>query len=542
MNKITRRNALQLGTVVGGALLLPMTVQKSAYAATAGSPQPTPFEIDLPIPNTLTPNFTDETTDYYEIGIRKAQREILPGLMTEIWGYNGLSPDPIIKQRQNRESLVRFINELDTPTTIHLHGMASLPQYDGYAEDLIQPNYYKNYIYPNNRAATIWYHDHALGETARNVYMGLAGMYIVQDDLELGLPLPKDEYDVPLIVQDKIFAADGSLIFDDNDRRRLMGDIILVNGAPWPRMRVANRKYRFRLLNASNSRAYKLALSTGDDLIVIGTDAGLVGSPIPTPNLRIGPAERYELVIDFSQYPIGTQIVLQNLPLPNNTDYDGTDRIMRFDVVRAENDNSSIPSTLRPFVPIPPSSAIRERRWTFERRNNRWEINGKIWSKNRVDANPGVDDVERWTVITNSRDWFHPVHVHLVDFQIIRRNLQPPLPYERGWKDVVYVGEDDNIQIIARFGPHRGKYMMHCHNTVHEDHDMMTQFEVGQGGPDPITTAPPQPLPAPPLQSIRGAVRSSPTQRRLEEAQTQPLMYDLEKIEEFDNRVYQEGI
>lgn len=494
----TRREALKLGAIAAGSLLLPIALQHRSYAVTQGSPQPTPFQVKLPIPPVLQPVRSDDTTDYYEITMNKSQVEILPGLTTEIWAYNGIAPGPTIKQYRDRQSVVRFINNLDTPTSIHLHGMASLPQYDGYAEDVLPPDYYKDYIYPNNRAATLWYHDHATHNTARNVYMGLAGMYIVQDKVELDLPLPKGEYDVPLIIQDKIFATNGSLIYDHNNHNGLMGDVILVNGAPWPKMEVANRKYRFRVLNASNSRAYKLALSTGDDLIVIGTDSGLMGAPVRTKDLRIGMAERYEFIVDFSKYPLGTQVVLQNLGVRNNKDYDGTNQIMRFEVVRSENDDSSVPSELRTFQPLLRSSAVRTRRWTFDHRNEMWVINGKAWDKNRIDANPGLGDIEIWNFINNARDWFHPVHVHLVDFQILDRNRQPPLPYERGWKDVVYMGEGDNIRVIARFAPHQGKYMMHCHNTVHEDHDMMTQFQVGQGGPDPMS-APAKPLPAPPL-------------------------------------------
>ena len=499
MNRMfTRKEALQLGALAGGSLLLPIALQYHGYAVTAGSPQPTPFQIKLPIPPVLKPVRSDETTDYYEIAMNKSLVQILPGLTTEIWAYNGRTPGSTILQRQDRQSIVRFINNLDTPTSVHLHGMASLPQYDGYPEDLIAPGYYKDYIYPNSRAATLWYHDHAIHNTARNVYMGLAGMYIVQDKLELDLPLPKGKYDVPLIIQDKIFASNGSLIFDHDNHNGLMGDVILVNGTPWPKMEVTKRKYRFRVLNASTSRAYKLALSNGDDLIVIGSDGGLLGAPVRTKDLRLGMAERYEFIIDFSKYDIGTKIILQNLGLRNNKDYDGTSQVMRFDVVTQEFDESSIPDTLRPFSPILRSAAVRERRWTFEHRDDMWKINGNTWNKNRVDANPGLEEIEIWNFITNGRDWFHPVHVHLVDFQILERNRQPPLPYERGWKDVVYSGEDDNIQVIAQFKPHRGKYIIHCHNTVHEDHDMMTQFQVGIGGADPMS-APARPLPTTPL-------------------------------------------
>ncbi|HEY9742235.1 MAG TPA: multicopper oxidase domain-containing protein [Coleofasciculaceae cyanobacterium] len=496
--KITRREAIKLGLIGSGTLLLPLGSQRPAFAQF--SPQIKPFQVPFRTPPVLNPVRSDATTDYYEITMQKSQVEILPGLKTEIWGYNGITPGPTIRQMRPRQSVVRFINKLDTRTVIHLHGMASLPQYDGYAEDFIPPNYYKDYIYPNNRAATLWYHDHALGKTSRNVYMGLAGMYIVDDDFDQSLPLPKGEYDVPLIIQDKIFATDGSLIFDDRGQKSLYGDIVLVNGTPWPRMEVANRKYRFRALNASASRSYGLSLSTGDDLIVIGTDAGLLSEPIKTKTLRIGIAERYGFIIDFSKYPIGTQVVLRNLGADNNVDRDArTSVVMRFDVVRQESDDSSIPSTLRPVQPIPVSSAVRTREFRFQRSNGQWLINGRGWNKNRVEANPSVGDVEIWSFVNPMGSWFHPVHVHLVDLQMLDRNGRPPLPYERGWKDVFYLAEGETVRVIAKYGPHQGKYMIHCHNIVHEDHDMMTQFEVGQGGPDPIATASARPLPALPL-------------------------------------------
>ncbi|HEY9635699.1 MAG TPA: multicopper oxidase domain-containing protein [Coleofasciculaceae cyanobacterium] len=502
--KITRRGALKLGLISSGALLLPLRAQRPAFAQF--SPQIKPFQVPFRTPPVLDPVRSDETTDYYEITMQKAQVEILPGLKTEIWGYNGITPGPTIRQRGGRQqdggrqSVVRFINKLDTRTVIHLHGMASLPQYDGYAEDLIPPDYYKDYVYPNNRAATLWYHDHTVGKTSRNVYMGLAGMYIVDDDFDLSLPLPKGDYDVPLIIQDKIFATDGSLIFDDRGQKSLYGDIVLVNGAPWPRMEVANRKYRFRVLNASASRSYGLSLSTGDDLIVIGTDAGLLSEPVRTKTLRIGIAERYGFILDFSKYPIGTQVVLRNIGPESNVDRDArTSVVMRFDVVRRESDDSSIPSTLRPVQPIPISSAVRTREFRFQRSGRQWLINNQGWNKNRIDANPELGDVEIWTFVNTAGSWFHPVHVHLVDLQLLDRNGRPPLPYERGWKDVFYLGEGETVRVIARYGPHKGKYMIHCHNIVHEDHDMMTQFEVGQGGPDPILTAQAKPLPAQPL-------------------------------------------
>lgn len=495
---MTRREAIKLGLIGSGALLLPFGYPSSALAQF--SPQIKRFELPFRVPPVLQPVRSDATTDYYEIAMQKSRVEILPGFSTEIWGYNGITPGPTIRQRRGRQSVVRFINNLDEEMSIHLHGMASLPQYDGYAEDLIQPGYYKDYIYPNNRASTLWYHDHALHKTSRHVYMGLAGMYIVEDDFEESLLLPRREYEVPLIIQDKLFATDGSLIFDDLGQKGVYGDVILVNGVPWPRMEVASRKYRFRVLNAGASRTCQLALSTGDDLIVIGTDAGLISAPVNTKTLRIGMAERYGFIIDFSKYPVGTKIVLQNFSDSSNVDRDTrTTEIMMFEVVRQESDDSFIPNTLRPVPPIPVSSAVRTRTFRFGRNGGQWKINNQIWDKNRVDGNPGFDTVEIWTLINSGGSWVHPVHIHLVDLQLLDRNGRPPLPYERGWKDVFLVGDSETVRVITRFGPNQGKYMMHCHNIVHEDHDMMTQFEVGAGGPDPIKAAPAKRLPAPPL-------------------------------------------
>jgi spore coat protein A, manganese oxidase len=482
-------------------MLLPIGLQRRGLAGDAGSPVTAPFQLPLPIPPVLKPVRSDSTTDYYELTQKVGETQILPGYRTKIFGYNGTYPGPTIKARLGRQSVVRQINQLPAgnDAVVHLHGMASLPQYDGYAEDSIPPGYYKDYVYPNTRAASLWYHDHALHKTAEHVYAGLAGLYMVQDDYELSLPLPKGAYDVSLLISDHIFAQNGSLVFDDQGHKGIMGDVISVNGAAWPRMEVANRKYRFRVLNGSIARSYRLALSTGDDFVMIGTDAGLRDAPVSVKNFRIAPAERYEFVLDFSKYPIGTKIVLRNLGLPNNDNFDQTNVVMRFDVVRQETDDSSIPTRLRPIEFMKASQAIRNRDFRFERSNGLWQINGKTWDKNRIDANPGLGDVEIWRLYNNGGGWFHPIHLHLADFQILDRNGKPPFAYERGWKDVFYVGENETVRVIGKFAPHAGKYMMHCHNSSHEDHDMMTQFEVGQGGPDPVTTAPARPLPAPPL-------------------------------------------
>ncbi len=550
--KLNRREAITLGLTGVGGLLLPFDSSHSALAETIsdcsnclrGEIAPASFqpeELSHQIPRFQSPfkrppllkpvrsyESGQRPLDCYEITMKKAQVEIIPGLKTEIWSYNGILPGPVIRQKggfrdedRGRESLVRFINQLGTSiedgteipinTTVHLHGMASLPQYDGYAEDLICPGQFKDYFYPNDRAATIWYHDHTIDRTSRNVYMGLAGMYIVEDEEERQFNLPQGEYDVPLILQDLRLASDGSLIFNDRGQRSLYGDISLVNGVPWPCMKVARRKYRFRVLNASTSRTYDLVLSqkenrltAGERMYVIGSDCGLLDAPVeltsPLQTLVIAPAERYEFVLDFSEYDLETDLYLRNPGLINSSNIDSDARvqtIMRFHIDRDEPDRSSLPDKLREIKRLDPNQAVATRKFRFERSSTQWLINNKPWNKNRVDANPQPGAIEIWE-LSNNGGWMHPVHIHFVDWQILARNGRKPLPYERGWKDVFRVDHFETVRVIAEFGRRngdylQGKFMMHCHNLVHEDHSMMTQFEVGQNGPEPCS-APPLPI------------------------------------------------
>jgi len=339
---------------------------------------------------------------------------------------------------------------------------------------------------------------------------GLAAQYHLHDALELALPIPHGRYEVPLIITDATVDTSGQLIFDDHSESGLFGDVVLVNGKPWPVMAVERRKYRFRVLNASISRSYRLQLANGDPFTVIGTDAGLMPAPQRVSSLRIGMAERYEIVIDFAQYKIGQRIVIGNVSPKNNIDFATTRNVIAFQVAGEATDitNNRIPASLNPGAPVMnlrESDAKMTRRQALERKHGEWTINGMTWADvidsgfKLTAAAPALGDVEIWELENRSGGWFHPVHVHLVDFRVLDRNGQPPFAYERGPKDVVYVGENETVRVIMRFGPHVGRYMTHCHNLVHEDHDMMVQYEVGHGGPDPLTTAPARPLPAPPL-------------------------------------------
>ncbi|MEA2317897.1 MAG: hypothetical protein QOD44_2086 [Solirubrobacteraceae bacterium] len=516
--ELRRRELLKLGVFGSAALLLPMErVARTELALRDRMPAsrlPKQFTVPFSTPPVLQPVRVAEA-DYYDLTQMPASVEILPGLQTEIWGYNGISPGPTIMARRDRPVVVRQRNRLPavhptlryTPwTSCHLHGSPSLPQYDGYASDVTNPGQFKDYHYPNDHpASTLWYHDHGVHITASNAYMGLAAMYLITDDHELSLPLPQGRYDVPLVIRDALFTSSGQLIFDDRSESGLFGDVILVNGRPWPVMEVERRKYRFRILNASLSRSYGLELDTGEPLTVISTDGGLMPAPQDVPMIRHGMAERYGVVIDFAKYQVGQRVVLRNLSPDNNVDHDTTGAVMAFDVVGEATDpgNNAVPDVLDPLAEVvgrDPSTATVTRQFDFERHGGQWTINGQTWEDvinsdfQHVLASPAFGAVEIWELRNRSGGWFHPVHIHLIDFKILERNGAPPFPFELGPKDTVYTGENETVRLLIRFGPRQGRYMMHCHNLVHEDHDMMGQFEVGSGGDDPIHAAPAQPL------------------------------------------------
>jgi spore coat protein A, manganese oxidase len=468
----------------------------------------TPFQVPLPVPPILQPTRTDRTTDYYEITQKEAQVEILPGLRTTVWGYNGIFPGPTIAVRRGRQVVVRHRNELPVPVVVHLHGGKTPPESDGYPTDLILPAHatnavtthtghttvgrighgFKDYSYPNEqRSATLWYHDHRDMFTGPQVYKGLAGFYMIRDAIEDELPLPKGDKDIPLMIADHIFNEDGSFFYPSLDptlkeqglesgyHDGVQGDTILVNGAPFPFLEVSNTRYRFRFLNASNRRIYRFALdpppSEGAAFIQVGSDGGLLSAPFPQTELLISPAERFDVIIDFSRYTVGTQVVLKNLDGD-----DKTSQVMRFDVVRSQRDDTTIPDRLAPDAePLDPTQAEVTRRVVFTRFRKRFRINGKEFDPNRTDIYPRLNSTEIWEVFA---DIPHPFHMHLAHFQVLSRNNQKPDPSDVGWKDTVRVGPREMVRAIARFTPYRGKYIYHCHMLEHEDMGMMDNFEV----------------------------------------------------------------
>jgi FtsP/CotA-like multicopper oxidase with cupredoxin domain len=524
---VSRRELLMyggLGALGAAALGVPL----SSIAAKSASDLPEskmsgPFEAAFRIPPVLQPFKTDTDpvdglpVEHYVITERAGLETFLPGMTTTVLGYEGIFPGPTFSIDRGTHSVVTMRNQLPSPnpfrgtptaTSTHLHGMASLPQFDGYASDTTVPGFRKDYHYPDlQAAASFWYHDHGVHFTAQNVYSGLAGMYILHDPAEREL-LPQGEFDVPLIINDIMFASNGEASYNDNSHSGLWGDVIMANGQPWPVMLVKRRVYRFRALNASISRSIRPALSTGEPLVIVCTDDGLMPKAQPVASYRHANSERYEFLIDFSKYPAGTRVELRNLSNKNNIDYDLTDKIMAFDVTdepfdTAESTNR-IPDLLEthPTMHLEPEQAVRTNHLRVERQGGEWTINRQTWQDviasnfQAVVANPDLGDTEIWEIENKSGGWFHPLHIHLIDFRILDRNGSPPFPWELGPKDVAYIGENETVRLITHYAHNRGRYMVHCHNLPHEDHDMMVQFRVGltENDPDPndpLKAAPP---------------------------------------------------
>jgi spore coat protein A len=515
---LTRRGFLGLLGAAGAATALASCglgglIGQTAELLTSRAPLPKPFRVPLPIPPVKRPVCSDGTTDYYEIVQRPAEVEILPGLKTPIFGYDGIFPGPTLVTRSGRRTVVRHRNELPVPVVVHLHGGHTPADSDGFATDLVLPTSgwrpprhmahgggamlgdvsegEREYVYPmNQRAATLWYHDHRMDFTGPQVYRGLAGMHLVRDDEEEALPLPDGDRDIPLMICDRAFEEDGAFRYPALDRKLydtpgvlpdymegVLGDVILVNGAPWPVLEVEGARYRFRILNASNARRYRLALrpgpSEGAAFVQIGGDGGLLEAPREHDHLDIAPAERFDVVVDFSAYKPGTEVTMVNL-----LGEDSTTRVMRFRVGRRVRDHSRVPAKLSTIERLDPAKAVRTREWWFRRgrtgSHKGWTINDKTFDPRRMDARPKLGDIEIWRFVT---DLHHPVHVHLDPFQVINRGGHAPGPFDAGWKDTVDVRPAEHVEVVVRFTDYRGPYMLHCHNLEHEDMAMMTNFE-----------------------------------------------------------------
>jgi len=552
-----------------------------------------------PLPNPLHPSFIFKPTgvkdgfDYYEIGAFQFQQDLGlknpetgETLLTTLWGYgedaaSATYPGKTFVVEENQKILVKWINNLvdsngkllqhllsvdptihwaldgikdwknlGVPIVTHLHGGLTESASDGLPEQWFTPNlaikgkdFVKDtYVYDNNQeAATLWYHDHALGITRLNVYAGLAGFYVLRDNNENELintnQIPSGAYEIPLVIQDRVFTKDGQLFFPtttDGLPEEVPGltvlpeffaDFILVNGQAWPVLEVEPRLYRFRILNGSDSRFYHLwitpdntkSMNTGPDFNQIGSDGGLLNSPVTLNELTIGPGERQDVIIDFSKFMGKTFIIRNdaNSPYPDGdpADPDTNGQIMAFKVNKPLDSTvpviKSIPKDLRPLSgvikylkddPSYSASQMTRKLILFESVDEFGRIfpllgtadKGKMLWRDPITEKPVLNNIEVWEIYNTTMD-AHPIHLHAVSFQVISSQkfkaiqdkesgvlkltqLQeqpvPPLKNDQGWKDTVKILPGTVTKIIVKFTL-PGLYAWHCHIISHEDNEMM---------------------------------------------------------------------
>ena len=489
----------------------------------------------LPIPAVMrmsglrrSPIHPASRVPYYRVPMRQFQGRVHRDLpVTTLWGYAGTCPGPTFEVRRDQPILVEWVNELpqrhllpvdhtihgaeqdkpDVRTVVHLHGGRTPPDSDGYPESWFVPGSSATCYYPNQQdAATLFYHDHAMGITRLNAVAGLTGLYIIRDELEDSLRLPRGAHEIPLVLFDRSFRKDGELYYPASGNpgapwvSEYYGSAILVNGAIFPYLEVEPRKYRFRLLNASNGSFYRLSFCTDDSIssdgvefVQIGSEQGLLEAPAVINTLVVGPGERADLVVDFSGHA-GKQLFMR------------TDAAVFMQLrisARKAGDDPDLPATLRPRFRMPESSAVQIRELTiadYQDRLGRSSImllNGAHWDMPATET-PRLNSTEVWSFI-NLTDDSHPIHLHMVRFQLLdrrpfdlavyqlTRKIVPTGPVtavppgELGWKDTVRVDPSTVTRIIVKFEGFAGRYVWHCHMLEHEDNEMMRPYVVVPG-------------------------------------------------------------
>jgi FtsP/CotA-like multicopper oxidase with cupredoxin domain len=469
---------------------------------------------------------------FYTIDVKAGWHSFHPELPTQqIAGYGGQFPGPLIHARYGHPILVRFRNQLPNlwpgfgspDISVHLHNMHTPSESDGYPFDwwsayasgpaITRPGQYRDHHYPmvyagvdkygdigdpREALGTLWYHDHRVDFTAGNVYRGMAGFFLAFDEVDSGnerdpnpkaLRLPSGQYDVPLLVDDKKFDSGGYLKFDQLDSDGFVGDKFCVNGKIQPYFEVEPRKYRFRILDGSLSRVYDLQVryqNRAQTMMHIASDGNLFQMPLPRTNVHLSPAERADVVIDFSRFPPGAELYLVNRlemldgrkpekdyllqPVP----------ILKFIVNKPLSgpDYSRVPSFLREQPPIDLREVEKTRTFSFGRDGGAWTINGRLFDNNARGNTPKKNTAEIWNLRNDSGGWSHPIHIHFEEGRILKRNGVTPPPWERGRKDVYYLGPNENVSVFIRFRDFTGRYVMHCHNLMHEDHAMMMRYDI----------------------------------------------------------------
>ncbi len=513
LKQITRHDFLRLMGIGGGALFLSACVPdylKGSAIPTTGAQAAGPGFFGAP---------------EVEIALKavKGEMQILPGKATKVWRYlaevlNGpaeslkVIPDsylgPIFNLKKGQTVRVHFTNELREESIVHWHGLHVPVEEDGHPRLAIKPG--ETYVYDFtvlDRAGTYWYHPHPHGRTGPQAYYGLAGLFMVTDEEEIAPDLPSGDYDLPLVIQDRLFDGDNQLVYGGrgmmDQMMGFLGNRVLVNGLPDFTLPVATRPYRLRLLNGSNSRIYKLGWDDGTSLTVIATDGGLLEKPIQKDYVTLAPAQRVELWVDFSERPVGEQLRLVNLPSAA-PDSGVLFPIMTVRVEREESASIQLPDRLS-------THNLRDEADAVNRRSPRefslamgmgmgWTINGRTFEMTATarDEVVKLGDLEVWQfnnqagsgrgMMGGGMALPHPMHVHGLQYQVIERKISSVGRsawdtlsdgfVDEGWHDTVLVMPGEQVKVLLKFEDFTGLYLYHCHNLEHEDMGMMRNYLV----------------------------------------------------------------
>ena len=530
---ITRRKFLGQSAVTAAATFAPSGL---AHTMQGGRSQGftnldpnslTRFVDPLPLPHVAqpvghrpVPGSPGKQAQYYRIAMRaissKLHRDLPP---TSLWSLGGSVPGLTFEARTGKGLFVEWVNELPskhflpidhslhgaekgTPEVrgvVHLHGGKTPPESDGYPEDWYVPGQSRTYYYPNQQDATLlWYHDHTMGINRLNTYAGMLGLFVIRDEVEDALHLPSGKFEIPLVIMDRDLTTDGQLSYPVSpDKEKpwvpeAFGELHLVNGKLFPYLDVEPRKYRFRILNGANGRFYRLSLPKGVEVVQIGGDQGLLDAPLSVPHVQMAPGERADLIVDFAPHR-GTRMELQSDSFV----------LMQFRVSPTAATNvadSNLPKALRPITRIPESAATLTRRLTLDEQLNMVsESMGMLLNKTPwhmpITEKPELNSTEIWELV-NLTDDTHPIHLHMVRFQILDRRRFDGFEYmttgnlrytgpamvpdanEMGWKDTARVNAKTVTRIIVPFVGYPGRYVWHCHILEHEDNEMMRPYEV----------------------------------------------------------------
>ena len=472
------------------------------------------FENELRIPEQLFGAVVDGRRQFH-LTVATGSREFLPGKQTQTAGVNGpyLGPTLRLHRGENVDLVVQ--NDLDEMTTMHWHGMHVPARMDGTPHQKVEPgDSWTASFQVHQQAAPLWYHPHPHGTTGRQVYLGVSGLMWIDDENSDALDLPKTYGvdDIPVVIQDRQFGDEGAFRFAVT-QGAVYGDTVLVNGTWSPFLQVESRLIRFRLLNGSNARIYYIGFEDGRVFHQIATDGGFLETPLQTNRVTLAPGERAEILVDFSD---GAEVVLKSFPEAGLVETAGaylggigTGNLQLLKIIPsvASREPHTIPERLTSITRIDAASAARTRpmvlggplqvgqggRGAQRRQGGRVgpvgpPINGKIMDMARIDEVVRLGDIEIWEVI-NRGGQPHPFHIHLVQFQILDRNGQPPVGADLGWKDTVLVPTGDRVRVIMpfeRYADPEIPYMYHCHIMEHEDRGMMGQFLVVEA-PDQLT-------------------------------------------------------